>query len=350
LICEVCQAIYPDTWPQPIRCSHTRPGKDYRPKAKPAVKSSPTVKPNAWQVIHTRYADAIQSGQWDEASERQWLNTEFPKLIPASCGCGGAWKPISDQIDLSTPEAAFRSTWQAHNTVSTEHVKPAKQAISYERCRALYLPQPSLDIASVTSLSPRRFDRQTLCLNTWKQFGLTIHCVQTADEIEQLKPLYPMVDQWHEAEESPPYIWRLARVADSRSIVINSDIEIHGEQATLLKAFDAGVPVGIRHNYDSHWWTGEAEKWGIDVFGFTPEIAATLPQLPLQIGKPMWDYFVPHHFRVIGVNKNWINEPLFFHAKHELNWTQDDWQAGADVFTKHYGFEDTNWAEYRKQL
>jgi hypothetical protein len=94
---------------------------------------------NAWQVIHTRYAKAIHSGRWDETSERTWLNTEFPTLIPASCGCGGAWQPLSDQLDLSTAENAFRSLWVAHNEVSTRHVQPPLPAIPYEQCRELWM-------------------------------------------------------------------------------------------------------------------------------------------------------------------------------------------------------------------
>jgi hypothetical protein len=94
---------------------------------------------NPWHVIHTRYANAMHSDQWHEATERTWLNTEFPKLIPSSCGCGGAWQPLSDQLDLSTAEAAFRSVWAAHNTVSTQHCQPPLPAMPYDQCRSLWL-------------------------------------------------------------------------------------------------------------------------------------------------------------------------------------------------------------------
>ncbi len=309
--------------------------------------------PNPWHTLHTRYATALESNDWDGPAERDWLNTEFRKLIPAPCGCGRAWKPLSDSIDLSTPEAAFRSAWQAHNTVSTKHVKPPLPAITFEHCRALYLPQPSMDdcCIAVTSLSPSRLERQTLCLDTWKQAGLTIAAVQAPDE--NLAEQYPQVTHWFTSESSgPPAINELADVAvklNTAVLLINADIEIHGEQRLIREAIAGGVLIGVRHNYKQNWWHSEAEKWGLDVFGITPEFARTLPRLDLRIGRPMWDYFLPYHCKNQGYAKQWINEPLFFHKSHELAWTQDDWQSGAKIFCNHYGINiETDWANYRK--
>lgn len=304
--------------------------------------------PNPWQVIHTRYADAIQFGRWEQLREKEWLSQDFPKLIPASCGCGERWSPLSDQIDLSTAETAFRSVWQAHNTVSTEHVKPAKAAISYERCRAIYLPQPPLGIAAVTSLSTKRLRRQTLCLDTWKSFGLSIHCVQAPDEIELLRIEYPMVDQWHAAEGSPPTIKQMASVAcvlNAQILLINADIELRGEQRILRDAMADGVLVGVRHNYDSEWWKGEAEEWGIDAYSFTPDDAAKLPDIDFRIGKPVWDYWVLDYFK--SHKLNWICEPLLFHKKHPLAWSDDDFAAG---FKRLQGIQTSIDAPYGKQF
>jgi glycosyltransferase involved in cell wall biosynthesis len=102
------------------------------------TKSSGSDSPNPWSVIHSRYASSIKSSQWHEAIERNWLNNEFAKLVP--CGsCGSKWLSLSATIDLSTAENAFHTLWQAHNTVSTEHVQPPLPAMSYEQCRELWL-------------------------------------------------------------------------------------------------------------------------------------------------------------------------------------------------------------------
>lgn len=94
--------------------------------------------PNPWVILHGRYSAAIQSGQWDEKTEQIWLDEEFSKLIP--CGsCGSKWLEIKPLIDLSSAESAFKSSWEVHNIVSTQHVVPAKEPITFEECQALYL-------------------------------------------------------------------------------------------------------------------------------------------------------------------------------------------------------------------
>lgn len=92
---------------------------------------------NAWNILHSRYAAAIKSGEWSETVERHWLTTNFRQLVP--CGtCGSNWLTVEPLIDLSTPEAAFDSAWQVHNRVSTTHVQPPLPFMPYDQCRALW--------------------------------------------------------------------------------------------------------------------------------------------------------------------------------------------------------------------
>ncbi len=88
-----------------------------------------------------------------------------------------------------------------------------------------------------------------------------------------------------------------AREIGQTILLINSDIEIHGEQRVIREAIETGVLVGIRHDYKDQWWTGSRFIWGLDAFSFTPEQAAELPYDPYCIGKPVWDYWLPQHFR-----------------------------------------------------
>lgn len=312
--------------------------------------SSNVVRPNAWVTIHSRYAAAMESGQWSETVERHWLDNEFSKLVP--CGsCGSKWLDIKPTIDLSTAEDAFRTTWHAHNTVSAEHVQPAKPPITYDQCRALYLQQPSMDdcCIAVTSLAPDQLERQTLCLNTWKRAGLTIFAVQSVAETAILKPQFPQVSTWCIQNESgPPPINRMAAIAatiQQTILLINSDIEIRGEQRLIREAIQSGTLIGIRHNYHSQWWINNREQWGIDAFSIQP--SDRLPELPFRIGRPVWDYWLLHHFRE---SQSWISEPLFFHRTHKQRWSKSDWDAGAKVFTDHYGLEDFDSMKFRRQF
>lgn len=125
IICPNCGRRFSEVPVFPLTCSC-------------GTKSGGSNSPNPWSVIHTRYATAIKTNQWHEATERNWLANEFAKLVP--CGsCGSKWLSLSATIDLSTAENAFKTLWQAHNTVSTKHVQPPLPAMSYEQCRELWL-------------------------------------------------------------------------------------------------------------------------------------------------------------------------------------------------------------------
>lgn len=309
---------------------------------------------NAWVTIHSRYASAIESGEWSETVERHWLASAFRPMVPC-LACAGKWLEIEPLLDLSTPDAAFRTSWELHNKVSTEHVQPAKQAISFERCKALYLQQPSMDdcCVAVTSLSllPNHLQVQDKCLKTWQRAGFSIHAKNRSEEVERLKKLYPQVVQWHVCDDVPTEyatrtqsIHALAQTAveiGQRVMLINSDIEIHGEQRIIREAVESGVMVGIRHDYEHHWWTGSRFIWGLDVFSFTPDQARALPYRPYAIGKPVWDYWLPQHFRSLGQRMNFVGEPLFFHKLHETNWNYDEWMMAAGWFADQFGFMRT---------
>ena len=310
--------------------------------------------PNAWHVLHSRYSSAIESNEWSETVERHWLDNEFSKLVPCH-SCGSKWVNLSTTIDLSTAERAFWWSWKAHNIVSTEHVQPAKPTITYEQCRALYLQQPSMDdcCVAVTSLSrlPNHLAVQSRCLDTWIRAGLTIHAKNRSEEVDELQALYPQVDHWHICDTVPTEyktrtqsIHSLAQTAvatGQKILLINSDIEIHGEQRIIREAVDDAVLVGIRHDYQHYWWQGSRFVWGLDVFSFTPEQALALPYAPFSIGKPVWDYWLPQHFRSIGQRMNFVGEPLFFHKMHQTNWSEAEWITGAGWFADRFGFMRT---------
>ena len=96
--CETCGAIYPDAWPQPIRCNHSHPGKDYRnpgdTKGTAIASQSPLAAgPKAWLALHAYRQD----GPWNPAKAHafylQWLKT-----IPSyGCSCSSQWTAITKE-------------------------------------------------------------------------------------------------------------------------------------------------------------------------------------------------------------------------------------------------------------
>ncbi len=212
--------------------------------------------------------------------------------------------------------------------------------------------QASMDdccvIITSLSLLPHHIAVQSTCLNSWKRAGFTIHCKNRKSEVARLKHLYPQVSGWHECEkvqkeyakptQSIHALIQTAVEIDQTVLLVNSDIEIHGKQQVVRDAIGSGVLVGIRHDYDSDKRYAVRFAWGLDAFSFTPSQAKRLPYLPFGIGKPVWDYWLPQHWRSIGMPMNFIGEPFFFHKKHKLNWSEAEWLMGAEWFYQQYGF------------
>jgi hypothetical protein len=180
---------------------------------------------------------------------------------------------------------------------------------------------------AVTSLSPNpeRAERQALCMQSWRNIGLEVITVDT----ESKPRIKAMTDAG--AATGLPFL------------LINSDIEIYGDHTAIDEALALPdrLSIGIRYNHDagSNRRRSQREGAGLDCFLLTPEMAETIPDLPFMIGMPVWDYWLPYHFRRLGYAFHWIGEPLFFHATHEIQWSREDWVRGSSWLNDHYGVD-----------
>lgn len=220
-----------------------------------------------------------------------------------------------------------------------------------------------IGVTVVTSLSPRKqhSESQVRAVTSWDRFGLDIVSVNTLDEIQHLRSLYPQVGEWVESNDEVEWgsgrktqpIRRLTQVAiDKRQpiFIVNSDIEIYGEAKTLTANLpNENVTLGIRWNYDDFRSNSEEFQWGFDVVGLTPEHAARVPEnCTYGIGQPVWDYAVP---MLMSDGFNVIHEPLFYHRKHELNWDDKAWAEGAEIFSQWFGeISHVNTAQWRQKF
>lgn len=226
--------------------------------------------------------------------------------------------------------------------------------------------QPSMDdhCIAVTSLSghSHHLERQAVCLESWRDIGLTIASLNTSDEVEHLQSLYPQVTHWIvNNENGSDYAKPTQRIKDMAMVastlnrtvlLINSDIELYGDQSTIIDPLERGEQtMVIRWNYDDNLDDAQREQHGIDAFSFTPAQAIDLPDLPLSIGRPFFDYWIPYHSRQSGLPMHFVGERFAWHQRHELNWSEDDWFRGAEWFCEHYG-EDFDFmrAEFRGSL
>ena len=313
------------------------------------------ITPNAWQVIHQRFADCIESGDWYADHQKAWHDNEFLELIPACGQCRKHWAVLSQAINWTTAQTAYDSLYVLHNRVSREFA--GKPDITREQCDSLYLRHPSLDdcVVAVTSLAPNRLDRQTECLNSWKRFGLSTIAIQSGHECDEIRATYPQLANVLPTYSGDPIptIAEMVKIGTQhadRVLLINADVEIHGQQRILRDAIANGAVIGVRHNYARYWWQSSREQWGIDAFSFDVASANQLPDLPFQIGKPWWDYWLLDYFRT---NRNsWIVEPLFFHRDHGTTWTDSDWEKYGKTFAKYHGrsYSRAEIGEFRGQF
>lgn len=205
---------------------------------------------------------------------------------------------------------------------------------------------------AITSLNPNpeRRARQQRCLDSWRDIGLPIIAVNTAEEIDSLRRWHPFVEFRVSDSVSTEYDRPTQRIASLIDVgiaiglqfmLINSDIEIRGDYELIETALSQpqSLTIGVRYNHYSLTTIDESqqEKYGLDAFLMSPELAATVPDMPFAIGKPVWDYWIPHHFRSLGCGFNWINTPFFFHESHPLGWSRSDWGLGADWMKEKYG-------------
>lgn len=306
---------------------------------------------------------------WNIEEALQWLIRWEDGIPNVGCKCRQHWQEIRSKLPprMGSRQEFFEWGVGVHNEVNRlPHL--SKPILSYAEAKLangigepIEFGQqlPITEFVAVTSLSflPKHREVQTRCLDSWRRFGLQIAAVNTPGEIEQLRPLYPQVARWRPSDDqSQFYSWPTQRinalcraVTDQPFMVINSDIELHGPQQRLLDILHSGkVGVGIRYNYQGQWWHGKREGWGIDAFLMRPEQAATLPDLPFAIGRPMWDYWLPYHFDQHKIAMEWIGEPLFFHAAHPVHWSQEDLQYGRRLLEETYGRKE-DWSTLRKR-
>jgi len=206
---------------------------------------------------------------------------------------------------------------------------------------------------AVTSLNPNpaRQARQLKCLESLWNIGIPVIAVNTSEEfaamsvaIKALVIQHVSEDVTTEYDRPTQKIYTLMQVGRATGLpfmLINSDIEVYGDHSLIDAALDQPdkLTIGVRYNHVATQDREKAivEQCGLDAFFMTPDMADTVPDLSFAIGKPVWDYWIPHHFKQLGYSFRWINTPLFFHEVHEVAWSQLEWDMGSEWLADHYG-------------
>jgi hypothetical protein len=182
----------------------------------------------------------------------------------------------------------------------------------------------SQKVPAVSSLSPNNLARQVRCVESWITSGFDVILLQTRNEIEAYRKLFPRA-KFIEATTERPMIRDMARYG----MIINSDCEMYGEGPGKLELNS----FYLRWNYDEGRASRE-EEWGLDACYVDHR---TLPEdFSFQIGKPFWDYAVPAILRNKNISFKINHVPWLHHLKHKINWTKADWHEGHNWVTARF--------------
>jgi hypothetical protein len=208
----------------------------------------------------------------------------------------------------------------------------------------------------VTSLVPKRDESQAKALATWHSHQLRIFTIQGADDdVDQLKDIYPEVETFVKLpEKGKPRISQLissmAEITDETYMLINSDIELAKMFLFPIDIEKDEFRIGVRRNYRRQKPDAKIERWGIDVFFVTPELAKTMLDAPFQIGEPWWDYWIVYHAEHAGLTVKLQRNPFFYHKIHRQRWSRRNHQVNKTTFCEMYSLDDFDPSAWRNQL
>lgn len=243
-------------------------------------------------------------------------------------------------IDLM---AAHACVMVGNNLMATEILTGQATELDEPTAFIDYL-KPFSGITLITSLMPMRHEIQRLAVNSWRSYGALVLSINSGDEIELLRDIYPdvtFVSAPRDArrEYGKPYVYMADMISalnhsDHEIVgVINSDIVLSSSNLPFLREIKHAarhcIVYGHRFDVDSIKEIatkpdeGELFVDGIDWFMFPRERADLLASQPFIFGCPWWDLWLPV---LASINKLEIclaNGKLAFHETHKQRWDPD---------------------------
>jgi hypothetical protein len=189
-----------------------------------------------------------------------------------------------------------------------------------------------------TTINPNgNFEAQNEAMSSWAS-NFTIYSVNTKQEIEIIKDLYPYIEF---IETSDTYNYKgkklikinailsaIKKIDEDYACIINSDIILNDKIDInfLLKDryLDNGIVISTRYELDNDKIPYPFTS-GYDLFLFNKKNIDLFFNNNYVIGMPWWDYWIP-----IIANKNkfniyHVNSKLIYHKTHQTNYDGDVW-------------------------
>lgn len=209
-------------------------------------------------------------------------------------------------------------------------------------------------IFALTSIPPAPESAPVVreCVKSWRRAGLEVRAFNHPSEVAALKSLYDVefvpVEETTAAVFGKHYVPINAMIDWARGrgvpvLVVNSDIRLQmsvWEVKRLRWLSDGGLCYFVRYNHDGNLRRAQRELYGIDAFLFDGRDSPPFPDSFLSMGKPFWDYWVPHTFSTHGRPVCAVEFPAAYHRNHRTQWTWEDWHRCGLEFARATGEPD----------
>jgi FkbM family methyltransferase len=209
-------------------------------------------------------------------------------------------------------------------------------------------PRRPSTIYALTSLSPSpaKLAEQRACVASWRRAGLEVRSFNHPSEIAQLARAIDVefvpVSDTTERIFAHPFVpigafldW--AQSQRAHVLIINSDIELNltpWQLRRLRWLARGGLCYFVRYNHVGVKEQATREAWGIDAFLLDGAYASLFPRSFLSMGRPFWDYWLPHTFAAHGLPIFSVEFPVAFHRNHAQGWSWEDWHRCALEFDR----------------
>lgn len=191
----------------------------------------------------------------------------------------------------------------------------------------------------ISSLSPNHsnFLLQLEAVDSWVQFG-KCYSLNTAAEIEHLKPLYPEINfiETHRTLEAifgKPFVsinalMDFAIELQEDLLIVNSDIIL-----TALPAFHTnGLTILSRWDYTDHFGDARLFVAGYDIFFIPKAFLKIFPPSIYSLGQTFWDHALPYRFIINNIPVYWPKDKCAFHKFHKTQWRFEHWEKMGQYF------------------
>jgi 2-O-methyltransferase len=206
-------------------------------------------------------------------------------------------------------------------------------------------------IFALTSIPPSRESVPLVreCVDSWRRAGLEVRAFNHPSEIAALESLYDV--EFVSVEATTAHVFgkhyvpinamiNWARSHDVPVLLINSDIHLRMSDWEVKRArwlSDGGLCYFVRYNHDGESRRASRERYGIDAFLFHGHDAPPFPDSFLSMGRPFWDYWLPHKFSSDNRPVYAVEFPAAFHRNHRSQWSWEDWHRCALEFARTCG-------------